>query len=95
MIIIEEDIIIKPRFDFKKTVCKNIFDRSFWDMKQTYIKGVQYGYSKRTRLVFALHIINGERKMQVIGMKKEDKKITPISNCDKDVRMWCKKLNLL
>jgi hypothetical protein len=93
----EEDIpmnIIKPKinFNFKGPHIKDIFDREFWNMTQVHIKGKMLGYSKTTRLLFALYIDeNGKKNMQLIAWKNKEGKFISKNDCNKDILNWCRR----
>jgi hypothetical protein len=97
-IIEDEDIpmnIIKPKinFNFKGPHIKDILDREFWDMQQTYIKGIPFGYSKTTRLLFKLYVYDddGKREMELFAWKNKEGKFIPKNKCNKDIIGWCKR----
>jgi hypothetical protein len=101
MIIIEDEEIIVPinitkkvklDFDFQNQPIKNIFDRDFWCMQQVHIKGQMYGYSKNTRLLFALchNVTDNIKFMKLIAWKNKQGKFIPSKQCNKDIINWCK-----
>ena len=95
-LIIEGIKKIKIDFDFKGPHLKDILDKDFWNMIQVHIKGQPYAYSKTTRLLFKLFIIeggkdDGKRIMELVAWKNKEGKFIPKSRCNKDIINWCKR----